>query len=98
MSYWRHQTNCLNKTTPSLWNACPADPAQLFITPDPADLSRKLGMGDLFLERRATLGAFHVIITIAIFQPFLEPDGFALEPRSKESAESHTRGNLAHKF
>lgn len=92
MSYWRHQTNCLNKTTPSLWNACPADPAQLFITPDPADLSRKLGMGDLFLERRATLGAFRVIITTAIFQPFLEPDGFALEPKS---TESHTQGNPA---
>lgn len=83
--------HCLNKTTPSLWNACPADPAQLFITPDPADLSRKLGMGDLFLERWATLGAFFaVIITTAIFQPFLEPDGFALEPRSKESALSLT--------
>ena len=96
MSYWRHQTNCLSKTMPSLRNDCPADPAQLSVAPDSADLSRRLGMGDL--ERKATLGTFCVVITTAKIQPFLEPDGLALEPSSKERTESHTQGNPAHKF
>lgn len=51
MSYWRHQTNCLSMTMPSLRNDCPADPAQLSVAPDSVDLSRRLGMGDL--ERKA---------------------------------------------
>ena len=97
-SYWRHQTICLSKTTHSLWNDYPADPTQLSVTHNSADLSRKLGMGDPFLERKATLGAFCVLFTTATFQPFLEPDGFALELRSKESTESHTQGNSARKF
>lgn len=56
------------------------------------------GWRDPFLERKATLGAFFVLFTTATFQPFLELDGFALELRSKESTESHTQGNSAHKF